>query len=268
MVHGNISTQISTLNINYHLFLSIIGGFGCFLVGHLLRKRLKNHTIGVIFSVIFLLLALPGLLMVRYYFHVVKAGIWFIEFRTINHIEVINSLLGLSFGFCLPAKKQKRIGILLMSVLLITPYLKPIIRPLSIGKEKGWSGNVCLQSTGATCGPASFATIFKAYGIEKHESEIAKAAYSSNSGTEIWYLLRYAKSNGLKYSCSKKYNIMEVKPPAIVGVYLGDIGHFITILENQRDSVIVGDPLDGRNAYAKTKFDQVYRMDGFVVEFY
>jgi hypothetical protein len=255
------------MNINYHLFLSIIGGFGCFLVGHLIRKRLKDHTIGAILSVIFLLLALPGLLMVGYYFHVVKAGIWFIEFRTINHIEVINALLGLILGFWFPSKNSRWIGVILLIVLLAIPYIKPIIRPLSIDGEKGWSGNVCLQSTGATCGPASLATIFKAYGIEKHESEIAKAAYSSNSGTEIWYLLRYAKSNGLKYSCSKKNNILEVKPPAIIGVYLGDIGHFITILESQRDSVIVGDPLDGRNAYAKTKFDQVYRMDGFVVEF-
>jgi len=252
---------------NYHLFFSLIIGFCCFVIGNQLRKRVENKSMRTVISVLFLLLALPGLLMVGYYFHLAKAGIWFIEFRTINHIEIINALVGLILGFWFSNKNSRWIGIPLLIVLLVIPYIKPIIRPLSIDREKGWSGDVCLQSTGATCGPASLATIFKIHGIEKHESEIAKASYSSNSGTEIWYLLRYAKSNGLNYTCSIKQNIMEVKPPAIVGVLLGDIGHFITILGVQQDSIIVGDPLDGRNGYPKAKFDQIYRMDGFVVEF-
>lgn len=253
--------------INFHLFLSLIFGLCCFAISFQLRKRLENKTIRAILSALFLLLALPGLLMVGYYFHVVKAGIWFVEFRAINHIEVLNSLLGLGFGFWFSGKNSKWVGVVLLIVLLMAPYIKPIIRPLSIDKEKGWNGEVCLQSTGATCGPASLATIFNVFGIHKHESEIAKASYSSNSGTEIWYLLRYAKSNGLNYNCMEKHNIMEVQPPAIVGVYLGNIGHFITILGIQQDSVIIGDPLDGRNGYPKTKFEQIYRMDGFVVEF-
>lgn len=252
---------------NYHLFLSLVIGLCCFSIGFQLRKRIENKTMSAILSALFLLLALPGLLMVGYCFHVVKAGIWFIEFRTINHIEVINSFLGLSFGFLVSGKNSKWLGVVILIVLLAIPYIKPIIRPLTIDKEKGWSGEVCLQSTGATCGPASLATIFNVFGIHKHESEIAKASYSSNSGTEIWYLLRYAKSNGLNYTCSIKQDIMEVQPPAIMGVYLGDIGHFITVLGIQHDSVIVGDPIDGRNGYPKAKFDQVYRMDGFVVEF-
>lgn len=252
---------------NYHLFISLIAGFCCFAAGFQLKKRLKNRMIRTFLLVLFLLLALPGLLMVGYYFHVVKAGIWFIEFRTIHHIEVINALLGLGFGYWFSGKNSRWLGVVLLIVLLGIPYIKPIIRPLTIDKENGWSGEVCLQSTGATCGPASLATIFNVFGIHKQEYEIAKASYSSNSGTEIWYLLRYAKSNGLNYTCSIKKSIMEVHPPAIVGVYLGNIGHFITVLEIQPDSVIVGDPLDGRNEYPKEKFDQVYRMDGFVVEF-
>jgi len=46
-----------------------------------------------------------------------------------------------------------------------------------------------LQSTGSTCGPAALATIFNYYGISKSEEEIARAAFSSSSGTENWTIV-------------------------------------------------------------------------------
>jgi hypothetical protein len=207
--------------------------------------------------------------MIIYYFQFFNLRVWYVDFRTINFIEVSNSFIGLLMGILNRKKLGSVLSIIVLILLLIIPYVKPIIRPLSIGKERGWKDNVCLQSTRATCGPSCLATIFRHFKINKSETEIAKESYSCNSGTEIWYLLRYAKTHGLKYICVTEMDIKIIKPPAIIGVDLSSIGHFITYLDKTNDTYIIGDPLDGQSELTEEQFNKRYRkLSGFDIEFY
>lgn len=61
-----------------------------------------------------------------------------------------------------------------------------------------WEDGVCLQSTMATCGPCSLATVFRSLGEPKTEAAIARGAFNSMTSTESWYLLRYARRQGLR----------------------------------------------------------------------
>jgi hypothetical protein len=256
------------MNINYNIFLSLVLGIIFYLGGIVIGKKIKNKNLKYFLLFFSFILSVPGLSMILYYLQFFKLSVWYVDFRTINFIEGSNSFIGLFFGLLNPQGLRKYIYLAVLILFLIVPYIKPVLRPLNIDKERGWKDNVCLQSTGATCGPSCLATIFRHYNLNKSESEIAKASYSCSTGTEIWYLLRYAKSQGLKYQCSIHENIKSIKPPAIVGVNLGSIGHFITYLEKKDSIYIIGDPLDGQSKLTEAYFNKRYKkLDGFVVEF-
>ncbi|HOM02358.1 MAG TPA: C39 family peptidase [Acetivibrio sp.] len=153
-------------------------------------------------------------------------------------------------------------------ILIIIPFIKPIIRPVSRNSQfqDRWKDGVCLQSTGSTCGPSALATIFNYYGISKSEQEIARASFSSSSGTENWYLIRYAEKNGLKTEVSYKNSLEDVPVPSIIGTYInGRIGHFITILGKEGDRFVVGDSLKGRLLLTEKEFNEYYTFSNFVL---
>ena len=257
------------MNINYNIFLSLGIGIILYFIGTFIGRNIRNKNLKLALLLIAFILSIPGLLMILYYLHFFKLSVWYVDLRTTEFIEVSNSFMGFFIGLLTPFRQRLFLNISVVIVLLIIPYIKPIIRPLSVTEEKGWSDNVCLQSTGATCGPSCLATIFKHFGIDKTESEIAKACYTCGSGTEIWYLLRYARSQGLNYTCSVQDNINSTRPPAIVGVKLGTIGHFITLLGRNNSNYIIGDPLNGKAEISQEQFNYSYtKLDGLIVEFY
>lgn len=255
------------MNINYNIFFSLIIGIIFYFIGTVIGRKIKSRSFRLLLISMAFVLSIPGLLMIFYYLHFFKLSVWYVNLRTIDFIEISNSFLGFFIGLLTPLRQSLFLNLSVLTIFLIIPYIKPIIRPTSISRESGWSDNVCLQSTGATCGPSCLATIFKYYNINKTESEIAKKSYTCASGTEIWYLLRYAKSQGLKYKCSIQDNINFIKSPAIIGIKLGTIGHFITFLGINNSNYIIGDPLDGKSEITKELFNQK-NLDGLVVEFY
>ncbi|MBU3955990.1 hypothetical protein KJ633_05965 [bacterium] len=158
-------------------------------------------------GILFFLLCIPALSFAAYYLHLLETPVWYYEFRSVNNIEILSALCGLFAGFMETDKKyEKRLQrtflrkkYLKMSLLLIfLPFVKPVLTPVALffDLNNQWKDGVCLQSTPSTCGPCSLAITLKYYGVDASEKEVARASYTSLTGTEIWYLARYAKKKG------------------------------------------------------------------------
>ncbi len=146
------------------------------------------------------------------------------------------------------------------------PFIKPIIRPLHISMAAQWQDGIALQSTPSTCGPASLLTIFRQYGVTDTESHIAQQAFTSRSGTENWYLARYAKTQGLDYQFLHIPHLQDVPPVSIIGVKLGKAGHYITLLDNQNGVYTIADSLNGIHRFSLVEFEKHYAYTGFVLQ--
>ena len=264
------------MSINYNMFISLILGSFLFLAGYKLSSIVNRNSQRLMFTVLFLFLSIPGLSFVIYYLHLIKEPIWYVEFRSINNIEVIVSFFGLFFGFTASIIRKfikfggKAINLCLFIVclgMIFIPFCKPVLLPLKeSGFKDSWKDGVCMQSKSSTCGPSSFATIFSYYGINKSEREIAQAAFSCGSGTENWYLIRYARKNDLKIECMYKETLAEVPVPSVIGTRIGGgAGHFITVLGKDKDKFIIGDSLRGRLLLSQEEFNQWYDFEGFVM---
>lgn len=263
---------------NHLLLPTLILGFACYWVG-------RRSVIGACDDsarrrrlCLLALLSLPGFSFILYYAHVIREPAWYVEFRSIPGAEMLTALSGLLFGALeipnpLAGKWRYVIGsgtMFRLSILAVfIPFAKPILLPLSgAGLNDAWKEGVCLQSTPATCGPCSLATIFKSLGLEATEREIARAAFSGRTGTENWYLIRYARRQGLEARIGYKTDLKAVKPPAILGVKLeGGAGHFITYLGDQDRRRIIGDPLSGRFLLTDEVFHRLYDFSGMAMEF-
>ncbi|MFK5922022.1 MAG: cysteine peptidase family C39 domain-containing protein [Verrucomicrobiota bacterium] len=126
---------------------------------------------------------------------------------------------------------------------------------------------VCLQSTSSTCGAASGATILKALGVEVTESQLAAEAHSYMGGTEAWYLARALRKRGVTVRFRHGEGLdAEVNFPAIAGVRLGKVGHFIAILGKEGELFQIGDPLRGEESLAAEDLLKRYGFTGFYME--
>lgn len=127
-----------------------------------------------------------------------------------------------------------------------------------------WEDGICLQSTPSTCGAASAATILKHFGEDTTESELAAKAHSYSGGTEAWYLARAARSRGfdVRFGFAQGF-AADADFPAVVGVRLGSVGHFIPILRREGDQFLIGNPLQGRELLSREELLKRYDFTGF-----
>lgn len=261
--------------INNALFAALALGSIFFYAGYILSNSVKKSVVRVMLTILFLVLALPGVSFILYYLHVIQEPVWYVELRSINNFEVLASLMGLLFGF-VSFKKRRVFGFnlkllniclfVICMVLIFIPFMKPVLLPLDKSElANRWSDGLCLQSVGSTCGPSSLATVFSYYGISKSEEEIAQGAYSCSTGTENWYLIRYARKNGLNIECMYKNTLEEVPYPSIIGTRIGQLGHFITVLGRENGKYIIGDSLRGKLLLSLSEFDSRYTFEGFVM---
>jgi Peptidase C39 family len=96
------------------------------------------------------------------------------------------------------------------------------------------------------------------------ESKLAVEAHSYAGGTEAWYLARAARSRGFDVDFVFTPGFTpEDTLPAVVGVRLASIGHFIAILGQESDRFIVGDPLHGRELLSREELNERYDFTGF-----
>jgi uncharacterized protein YneF (UPF0154 family) len=257
----------------------IISAFVFFFLGFWLSRRsysrLQNVTL-VLFS---LLAAIPAILFAVYFAGILGEAIWFYTFRAVPGTELAACGAGLLAGWFQTARNKsphirKRISAgfipFVLLIIVTIPYLKPIfLRPNWDNFNDQWSGDVCLQSSESSCGPASVATLLELFGKTASEKQIAQESFTSRRGTENWYLVRTIRRHGLgaKY-LKNEPNEVNFSSPSIVGVRLGGKtgeGHFIAVLGKAGDKYIIGDPLMGREQLTQAELLKRYYFTGFSI---
>ncbi len=97
---------------NYNLIPAVIIGFILYNLGQRLARRDFTVVQRRLLALCFLLLCLPALSFILYYAHIFGEPLWYIEFRSIDYIEVLSAMWGLFFGFVFygkPLNKYLRI---------------------------------------------------------------------------------------------------------------------------------------------------------------
>ncbi len=237
-----------------------------FLIVYRLTKHLPSSK-RIPLALALFIIALPGASFAFYYTHLLPETAWYYTFRSIAGTEFL--LLPLGAAAALLATFLPRPLLLLpllgTATFAIVPFLKPLVAPIDLDTLRDrWDGPVCMQSTPSTCGAASSATIFRHLGIQITEREFARAAHSYSRGTEAWYLARAARAHGVDthFHFADGFS-PDSGLPAIVGVRLGGIGHFITILGEEGEKYIVADPLRGRELLDPAQLFDHYKFTGF-----
>ena len=199
-------------------------------------------------------LAVPGLLFVFYYTHLFDSALWFYRLRAAPATELLAAGMGLLAGALYAwlepqTRAEKAVIPAALLLLILAPHAKPILAPLDPGAlNNDCPGEVCFQSTPATCGPASAATLLKALGRPTSERELAAECYTYRGGTESWYLARAFRRRGFHADFTLQPPTAAHWPtPAIAGMVLrGPAGHFIALLDQTPGSLILADPLHGK----------------------
>lgn len=254
------------MNPNWLGVTSAILAFTAFLVVYRRAKRLSTKS-RVLISLLAVVAAIPAASFAVYYAHVLPEPSWYYQFRSMAGTELLMVLMGVAGGSVATLMPRMLLGIPLFGVAAfsVTPFIKPFIGPIPSGTFRNeWDGKVCLQSTPSTCGAASTATLLKQFGTDVTESELAAEAHSYAGGTEAWYLARVARSRGfdVNFEFSPGFS-PEDGLPAVVGVRLGSIGHFIAILGQEGDKFVIGDPLRGRELLSREELERRYDFTAF-----
>jgi hypothetical protein len=250
--------------INTNIFISLfLGIIFCFAGRYM---RVQNHSNQLVWTILCSIMALPALSFALYYLHLVEPPIAYIQFRAIPYIEILSSFIGITIGYFID--KSLITNILLTEIFILVPFLKPIISPIKQDLPNKWADKICLQSGWSTCGAASLATIYQFYDIQKTEQQIAHKSHSCASGTEIWYLIRFAEQNNLSVKYLKINNLNDAKIPSILGTTLpSGVGHFITLLGKEGDNYRIGEPLKGRVTVSESEFKKNYKLHPIAFQF-
>jgi hypothetical protein len=230
-----------------------------------LRPRARKVRVALLGT--FTFLSIPSLLFAVYYLHILPEWAWFYTLHSWSGTEFLAIFLGCATGAAASLLPRLLLGVPLfvLMVFAVVPYIKPVMRPIPDDQlQDRWQGEVCLQSTGSTCGPASVCTVLRRLGGDPSERAAARAAFSYAGGTEAWYLARYVRSKGFvpRFYFRETFS-PSVGLPAVVGVRLGGVGHFIAVLAVSGDQVTFADPLQGEERLPLSKFLHHYEFTGF-----
>ena len=228
------------------------------------RLTKRSRIFGTILAV---LAALPAASFALYYTHLLPETSTYYQFRSVAGTELLLVFLGAAGGLVATFLPRNLLFLPLLGVAAfsVAPFLKPFLGPIPAGAlQDSWKEGICLQSTPSTCGAASVATILRFLGGDATEPEIAAAAHSYAGGTEAWYLARAVRSRGFEaeFDLDSEFS-PEGDLPAVVGVRLGSIGHFVPVLAQRGDRFLVGDPMIGKEWLSHDQLKQRYDFTGF-----
>ncbi len=227
---------------------------------------------GVGIGVVAAVCAVPWCLFAAYYLHVVDVVAYF-EWRSRAATDLLAGLVGVSVGVVRVRIAGTRrgpwdvVGLAIVGGLWLAAFAKPLLRllPASEIRERVVDG-VCLQSTPSTCGPCAAATVLRQLGHEVGEGALAQEASSTTSGTLNWLLVRAVRERGFAAHFSAPESVVDVTPPAIIGVRIGSIGHFVALLAVAGDTVVIGEPLTGLRRMRLADFQRSYTFDHLAIE--
>ena len=264
-------TTAKIMNLNPNAIPTFLLSFLLFGVGFYAAGRVVLGVGRTVLLIVAVLLAVPGLLSVLYYFHPFDQAAWFYNFKALPYAELTASGLGFAAGILQRWVEPQTTGGKLitpvtLALLLFIPFMKSVLDPVDYGSLRSTcEGEVCLQSTASTCGPTSAATLLKLFGLKASEAELARESFTYRGGTEVWYVIRALRKRGLSA------NVLiqapgQISPPApaIAGVVLsGGAGHFIAILSENAETITVGDPLKGKLVIPRSALGSSYHFTGF-----
>ena len=254
-------------NINLWQFAVYALGFMAIWAGERIGRR---GQLG--WGLTWLVFSIPAWTYALYYTHVWSEPIWLYRVRALPGSELCAAPAGLLVGWlwrCLPMQRHwsRLLPGTALLLLLAVPYVKQYmpVRPPLESLPNRWVDGVCIQNTTATCGPASCATLLHELGIETTEAALAKAAFTSVSGTENWYLKRAVESYGVHCRYERELTPVRRLPyPAMAGVSLGpNQGHFVCVLGETDTEYLLADPASGRKRVPKDFRLSPYEFTGF-----
>ena len=250
------------MNANLATVPTFLLGCGWFAAAEFCYRRWPRLSLAV-----GALLAPPCLLAVFYYSHLFDNVIRYYDLRTVPWIELTFSGIGF-LGGVIHAWDDAETIIgsvtvpVVFGVILLIPFMKPIMEPLDTAVlQDKCAGRVCLQSSYATCGPASAATILRGFGENVTERELAVDSYTYAGRTEAWYLARAIRRRGAETDFVLSDSTLP--SPSIAGVQMGGAGHFIAIEMATQEAVTFVDPLTGESTATPAMLHARYRFTGF-----
>lgn len=225
------------------------------------------------------LLAVPWCLFAAYYLHVVDIVAYF-EWRSHAATDLLAGLVGFPVGVVSwwaggARRGALALGIVAVAGLWLVAFAKPLLRPLPpTAIHERVKDGVCLQSTPSTCGPCAAATVLQQLGHVVGEAALAQEASSTTSGTLSWLLVRALRDRGFDARFTAPASVTDITPPAIIGVHVASIGHFVALLGIEGDTVVIGEPLTGLRRLPLAAFSpsgasgvrRSYVFDHFAIE--
>lgn len=263
---NSISCYDSEMYPNYTGLVAVGLTILAFFLSVTALRRLSGRQ-RLIAIVILIVLAIPGVSFSAYYLHYLPESAWYYEFRSWKGTEFCVVPLGAAGGALGTMVRPVLKYLILAGAFLAAyvPFCKPIVLPLpdeafrEVVKDGIWQ-----QSTPSTCGAASTATLLNAYGKQVTEKEVARRAFSYGGGTEAWYLARVVRDEGLNAEFHYETGFVPDFPyPAMVGVKIYGVGHFIAILGREGNSFVVADPLPGKELLTQQQIEERYEFTGF-----
>ena len=216
--------------------------------------------------------AVPTVLFASNYVLYVPYAKWFCEMHAAPGMEAASGLVAGILGIMYASAKLRpsRLNAPVLAVctvlalgLLVTPFVKQMLWSADYaGLQDKWQDGICLQTSSHTCVPACTATVVRILGGNLTESQIAREAGTTKTGTEVWYLMRALRRRGYEPEFRHVYTTQDAPVPSILGVHIGDIGHVVVLLSKNKHGVIVGEPLKGRRHYSWSVFKNHYKPDG------
>lgn len=134
-------------------------------------------------------------------------------------------------------------------------------------KQIGFVRGICMQTTDYTCAPAACATMLAGFGVRTTEKEMTVLCATQTIGTGYVNIMR-----GLRLRlAAEKYEprlarfswdgLKAVPKPFVAKIVLSAVvDHMVAVLEVGTDSVLLGDPYNGRRTMKKDEFEK--KWDG------
>jgi len=251
------------------LFLSCLGAFGAALaVGHAVGKKGEKPTVA---------LAALGLIVLGLRLLVPPAMEFALFSGDLYPVlrpwwPIPTSLALLAAGANHMSTPGSKRGIRLFAGLLVVSASMPLFQTarFDAGDFNGVVGSdgVCLQTSDYTCGAAAAATLLAAYGVESDEAEMAERCWTNSmTGTDEFCVARglrqkLAGTGREVRLVSSDWEALLARGgrPAMATIrYSTFVDHWVVIFGVEGETVLVGDPLEGRRRMGKNKFLEVWR---------
>jgi len=261
------------VNVNWLVIPTLLLSLILFGVGQRSIRLCTSFRKKLFLLALWFLLGVPGFLLCLYYLHWFDDAKCFYEFRSFPFTELTAAGSGLfAGGLAEVFSKRKVLSRSFLPTFLCLGIVAPHLKPLFAHLDKEdffdhWENDVCLQSTRSSCGAASAATVFRALGTPLTERDIARECFTYQGGTENWYIARAFRRRGYQvhYRIEKGFPV-DLQVPAIAGLRLGEVGHFIAIIDKVDGFFITGDPLKGRERVAADQMATQFAFTGFFME--